>query len=685
MKYYSATNNAFYDDSIIAAEQMPEDAVIVPDEEFAELMAKQQEGYVIVADTDGTPTYMQQSCGQCTNIAHDLVKASSSTLGHVKVDGTNVAVNESGEITLPVLDGYVDKTSDQTISGNKTFDTTNSELIFSNQNAVRTDHYGFIKRTQDYLKLGIQENAPNGTMLQAISISQNGVYASKGDATDNQGSEEIATKGFVNSPTMSLNVVHRTGDETLAGVKTFSATPLVPTPADDAEGQEAVNAAWVKANTTSGDFADTSLSNLSETGQAKFDEKLDHKYFGDGIIDIPRYFKVSYGGSGTPLISANSKIPVPNGIDSDGNIIYDLQTISSSLTVSDSDIASIYEMYKTVDIVWLWKPGEANLSWIPRQASCAGDTAPSTTATRPGWFDTSTGLMKVFNSTTNEWESGYSVPLFQTHGFKGSSSIVLKPSYYCYGFFMLGQSIVALPGIRYRTAYSESGSEMAYRSKFKEYQTETLVYSKNSTGTSSYNSELFFLVLSTGEQKLTGDSKYYGSKTSTPNFWGGALPCFYDARNDVWIDGNGLEDRKAIIGCLKVKYFSDGTYEQVLNVRIPSLEHPDKFRYIVEEGGNNNNRSESTKYRLWNDGWLETWGVQTTATCSAGLLFPLRYNEAPAAFVSTQSTGTFATATTSKNNISITVFKLTAGSAPTSGSAKFSWYACGLAYGYLKT
>ena len=99
MKYYSATTNAFYDDAIIATSQMPEDAVVVPDEEFAELMAQQQAGCVIVADTDGTPTYMQQTCGQCTCISHDIVKATNSVLGHVKV-GSNIDIAADGTISV---------------------------------------------------------------------------------------------------------------------------------------------------------------------------------------------------------------------------------------------------------------------------------------------------------------------------------------------------------------------------------------------------------------------------------------------------------------------------------------------------------------------------------------------------------------------------------------------------------
>lgn len=40
--------------------------------------------------------------------------------------------------------------------------------------------------------------------------------------------------------------------QTITGVKTFTESPLVPTPPDDAEGQEAVNAVWVKSNSGSG-------------------------------------------------------------------------------------------------------------------------------------------------------------------------------------------------------------------------------------------------------------------------------------------------------------------------------------------------------------------------------------------------------------------------------------------------
>lgn len=42
-------------------------------------------------------------------------------------------------------------------------------------------------------------------------------------------------------------VVHKTGDETVAGVKTFSSYPVVPTPLTADNSVKAVNSAWVRA------------------------------------------------------------------------------------------------------------------------------------------------------------------------------------------------------------------------------------------------------------------------------------------------------------------------------------------------------------------------------------------------------------------------------------------------------
>ena len=61
----------------------------------------------------------------------------------------------------------------------------------------------------------------------------------------------IPTKGWVNNPETSTNVVHRTGDETLAGTKTFSTIPVVGTADSDDNSTKAASTAFVASAITS--------------------------------------------------------------------------------------------------------------------------------------------------------------------------------------------------------------------------------------------------------------------------------------------------------------------------------------------------------------------------------------------------------------------------------------------------
>ena len=80
----------------------------------------------------------------------------------------------------------------------------------------------------------------------------------------------IASNGDVKTETD--NLVTTDTNQTITGIKTFTNSPIVPTPAGGASGQEVVNVEWVNAN-MSAIYANVSLSNLDATGQAKFDAK----------------------------------------------------------------------------------------------------------------------------------------------------------------------------------------------------------------------------------------------------------------------------------------------------------------------------------------------------------------------------------------------------------------------------
>lgn len=97
--YFSASKIAFYDDAILSVEKMPDDAVLMSDAAYREILAQQQAGFVIVAGADGYPTVIEQTTGDCTAIAHDLVVAAAGVLGHVKI-GRHVNVSDDGTISV---------------------------------------------------------------------------------------------------------------------------------------------------------------------------------------------------------------------------------------------------------------------------------------------------------------------------------------------------------------------------------------------------------------------------------------------------------------------------------------------------------------------------------------------------------------------------------------------------------
>lgn len=98
-KYFSASQVAFYDDAIISIDRMPDDVVEIALSSYNDFMAKQCDGYVIVAGADGYPALIKQSGDECTCLAHELQAATTLALGHVKI-GHNVNVTEDGTISV---------------------------------------------------------------------------------------------------------------------------------------------------------------------------------------------------------------------------------------------------------------------------------------------------------------------------------------------------------------------------------------------------------------------------------------------------------------------------------------------------------------------------------------------------------------------------------------------------------
>lgn len=160
-------------------------------------------------------------------------------------DLSNLSTTGQAVLNAKANDSAVVKlTGDQSVAGTKTFTSpvrrtaslgTSGSLLIQ---LVDTNNKGFVNLSSYYAgesiynrltafnatsgKSGYIEiiNTDDGTFRGAIngdgtSLSLTEVQSSTTDAT-------IPTKGWVNNPATSTNVVHRTGNEMIAGTKTFT-------------------------------------------------------------------------------------------------------------------------------------------------------------------------------------------------------------------------------------------------------------------------------------------------------------------------------------------------------------------------------------------------------------------------------------------------------------------------------
>lgn len=263
--YFSAQNCAFYNDAVIDVSALPSDAVAVSDAAFSELMAAQAAGKVIAAGSDGKPVAVEQSCGSCHCTLHELVKATKETLGHVKVDGETI-VSDDGVISATVdISGKADKGHTHEIADVNSL-ATNMAIWQPNHDYVTNDviYVRDIPEMADQWEWKKWINLVGGLVLISYNDFNSGttpvtqVIAENWDSIVNRIGGGIGNIYFKNIDYksssgdyncwsvysllsfMSFYSVHTKNDETIAGTKTFSAIPQIPTAA---AGDSSANAA----------------------------------------------------------------------------------------------------------------------------------------------------------------------------------------------------------------------------------------------------------------------------------------------------------------------------------------------------------------------------------------------------------------------------------------------------------
>lgn len=151
--------------------------------------------------------------------------------------------------------------------------------------------------------------------------------------------------------------------------------------------QEAVQAVGEMIDAIDGK-ANVDLDNLSDVGQAKFEEKankvevLDKTQITNCLLEVPQNIKLELN-NGTLTLKAGSKVIVPNGVDVFDEVVIE-KDISVSNNISGTHTRLVY--YNAT------KKGYEILN-----VHSSGTTAPTTTSNQ-AWYDTANNKVKHYNA-----------------------------------------------------------------------------------------------------------------------------------------------------------------------------------------------------------------------------------------------------------------------------------------------
>lgn len=166
--------------------------------------------------------------------------------------------SESASYTKAEADNkFVENETDEIISGTKTFTKTiisqkDGEILdIQNSNGVSISSItSSSSDAGNYISLSVADD--NAVEVASIDVvydkAENKAYVTVplGETTNNTISTIVASQGWVNDPTLSTNVVHRSGDETINGTKTFTTSPNVPTATTGDNTTKAASTAFVQ-------------------------------------------------------------------------------------------------------------------------------------------------------------------------------------------------------------------------------------------------------------------------------------------------------------------------------------------------------------------------------------------------------------------------------------------------------
>lgn len=218
--YFSSDTNAFYDTDVFPEASLPTNKYALQEEEYHALLSRQNNGYVILYNSNGEPYVVQQGESTATDIKHAASVATTVALGHVKIGNTVTAANDG---TINVKEGAIASShiADGSITTQKIADASVSTAKIADGSVTEEKLDSVKDLVADETSLTMAENANDFTLsvkdggISRAKIADAAINAAKIDeyavtsvkiATDAVIASKIADDAVVTSKIRDANV-----------------------------------------------------------------------------------------------------------------------------------------------------------------------------------------------------------------------------------------------------------------------------------------------------------------------------------------------------------------------------------------------------------------------------------------------------------------------------------------------
>ena len=178
--------------------------------------------------------------------------------------------------------------------------------------------------------------------------------------------------------------------------------------------------------------------NVIDGLQPILDKVVDYDNITNCITEIPQDIKLELN-SGTLTLKAGSKVYVPNGKNTDGSLKFDE-------IVSEKDLSS-NSSWTSGQVIMIPQKG-LNYGIYSSQIynHYSGSTEPTTKYDGTIWYDTTNNLIKRYNGSNSEWESGLPFPFCISTMTSGVGLTSIDQVFNGFGY--IGSTVFILPGVK---------------------------------------------------------------------------------------------------------------------------------------------------------------------------------------------------------------------------------------------